>query len=92
SLQLTDYNGHMNETHYLEASSLATDRFMQIIGADADYIASGRSYFTVESHVCHLNEVHAGDRLTVTTQVLAGAGKRLHLFNRIWRDDVLAAT
>lgn len=88
----TDYNGHMNETHYLEASSLATDRFMQMIGADADYIASGRSYFTVESHVCHLNEVHAGDRLTVTTQVLAGAGKRLHLFNRIWRDDVLAAT
>ena len=88
----TDYNGHMNETHYLETSSLATDRFMQIIGADADYIASGRSYFTVESHVCHLNEVHAGDRLTVTTQVLAGAGKRLHLFNRIWRDDVLAAT
>ena len=88
----TDYNGHMNETHYLETSSLATDRFMQMIGADADYIASGRSYFTVESHVCHLNEVHAGDRLTVTTQVLAGAGKRLHLFNRIWRDDVLAAT
>lgn len=88
----TDYNGHMNETHYLEASSLATDRFMQMIGADADYIASGRSYFTVESHVCHLNEVHAGNRLTVTTQVLAGAGKRLHLFNRIWRDDVLAAT
>ncbi|QXI64267.1 L-carnitine dehydrogenase [Paracoccus marcusii] len=88
----TDYNGHMNETHYLETSSLATDRFMQMIGADADYIASGRSYFTVESHVCHLNEVHAGDRLTVTTQVLASAGKRLHLFNRIWRDDVLAAT
>lgn len=88
----TDYNGHMNETHYLEASSLATDRFMQMIGADADYIASGRSYFTVESHVCHLNEVHAGDRLTVTTQVLAGAGKRLHLFNRIWRNGVLAAT
>jgi len=24
----TDYNGHMNETHYLEAASQATDRFM----------------------------------------------------------------
>lgn len=88
----TDYNGHMNETHYLETASLATDRFMQMIGADADYIASGRSYFTVESHIRHLNEVHAGDRLTITTQVLAAAGKRLHLFNRLWRDDVLAAT
>lgn len=37
----TDYNGHMNETHYLEAGSLATDRFMELIGADASYIASG---------------------------------------------------
>ncbi len=44
----TDYNGHMNEAHYLEAGAAATDRFMELIGADADYIASGKSYFTVE--------------------------------------------
>lgn len=89
----TDYNGHMNETHYLEAASQATDRFMEMIGADAAYIASGRSYFTVESHIRHLDEIHAGDRLTVTTQVLAGQGKRLHLFHRLWRGaDTLAAT
>ena len=53
----TDYNGHMNETHYLEAASLATDRFMELIGAGPDYIAQGRSYFTVESHVRYLDEV-----------------------------------
>lgn len=89
----TDYNGHMNESHYLEAASLATDRFMETIGADAAYIASGRSYFTVENHIRYLDEVHAGDRLTITTQVLAGKGKRLHLFHRLWRgDDTLAAT
>lgn len=88
----TDYNGHMNETHYLETASLATDRFMALIGADAAYIATGRSYFTVESHVRHLDEVHAGDRLCVTTQVLASAGKRLHLFHRLWRGDALAGT
>ena len=89
----TDYNGHMNETHYLEAASLATDRFMEMIGADADYIASGRSFFTVESHIRHLDEIEAGDRLSVTTQVLAGQGKKLHLFHRLWRGDGrLAAT
>ena len=89
----TDYNGHMNETHYLEAASLATDRFMEMIGADADYIASGRSYFTVESHIRHLDEIEAGDRLSVTTQVVAGQGKKLHLFHRLWRGDGgLAAT
>lgn len=88
----TDYNGHMNETHYLEAASLATDRFMEMVGADAAYVAAGNSYFTVENHVRYLDEIHAGDRLTVTTQVLAGQGKKMHLFHRIWRGDVLAAT
>ncbi|WP_410218425.1 carnitine 3-dehydrogenase [Paracoccus sp. (in: a-proteobacteria)] len=89
----TDYNGHMNEAHYLEAASQATDRFMELIGADAAYVASGHSYFTVENHIRYLDEIHAGDRLTITTQVLAGHGKRLHLFHRLWRDnDTLAAT
>ncbi len=89
----TDYNGHMNETHYLEAASLATDNFMAIVGADAQYVASGRSYFTVETHIRYLDEVHAGDQLTITTQVLSGEGKRMHLFHRLWRKDgTLAAT
>lgn len=88
----TDYNGHMNETHYLEAASLATDAFMAMIGADAAYVAAGRSYFTVETHLRHLDELHAGDTLTVTTQLLAGEGKRLQLFHRLWQGETLAAT
>jgi carnitine 3-dehydrogenase len=83
----------MSSHHYLEAGSLATDRFMELIGADAAYIAAGRSYFSVEDHVRYLAEVHAGDRITVTTQVLGAEGKRLHLFHRIHRGDgQLAAT
>ncbi|MHA6325838.1 carnitine 3-dehydrogenase [Roseivivax sp. CAU 1753] len=88
----TDYNGHMNETHYLEVASQATDRFMEMIGADAAYVASGRSYFTVESHVRYLAEVTAGQRLRVTTQVLAGQGRKMHLFHRLWQGATLAAT
>ncbi|MEM1266466.1 MAG: carnitine 3-dehydrogenase [Pseudomonadota bacterium] len=87
-----DYNGHMNEAHYLELGSKATDRFMELIGADAAYVAAGCSYFTVESHVRYLAEVAPGDRLTVTTQVLDGAGKKLHLFHRVERDGTCAAT
>ncbi|WP_420333298.1 carnitine 3-dehydrogenase [Roseibium sp.] len=88
-----DYNGHMNETHYLEAGAAATDRFMEMIGADADYIASGRSYFTVETHIRHLDEMLAGERLIVTTQVLQGEGKKLHLFHFLRKaDGTLAAT
>ena len=89
----TDYNGHMNETHYLEAGSLATDRFMEMVGCDAAYIASGGSYFTVENHVQYLSELHEGDMLTVTTQVLLGEGKKMHLFHRLsGPDGEVAAT
>jgi carnitine 3-dehydrogenase len=80
----TDYNGHMNEAHYTEASAQATDRFMELIGADADYIAADQSYFTVENHVRFLDELHEGDALTVTTQVLQGTGKKMHLFHRLF--------
>ncbi len=59
-LDWTDYNGHMTESRYLHAFADATDRFMEMIGCDADYIASGGSYFTAETHIRHLDEAHAG--------------------------------
>ncbi|MDB6179282.1 carnitine 3-dehydrogenase [Paracoccus sp. Z330] len=89
----TDYNGHMNDAEYLRAASDATDRFIEMIGADAAYVAAGHSFFTVETHTRYLAEVHAGDRLRITTQVIEGAGKRMHLFHRMTRaDGELAAT
>jgi carnitine 3-dehydrogenase len=33
---------------------------MEIVGCDAAYIASGGSYFTAETHIRHIDEVHAG--------------------------------
>ncbi|KUF10761.1 carnitine 3-dehydrogenase [Pseudoponticoccus marisrubri] len=87
-----DYNGHMNEAHYLEIGAQATDRFMEMIGAGPDYIAAGKSYFTVENHLCYHDEVKVGETLVVTTQVVAGAGKKMHLFHRICRGEVVAAT
>ena len=80
----TDYNGHMNECRYLELFSSATDRFMQLIGCDATYIAAGGSYFTVETHLQHLGETQAGATVQVTTQLLEGSGKRLHILNRMF--------
>ena len=79
----TDYNGHMNETHYLEAASHANDRFMELIGVDADYVAAGRSYFTVENHIRYVDEMKAGEPLQITTQVLQGEGKKMRLFHHI---------
>ncbi|WP_147106558.1 carnitine 3-dehydrogenase [Tateyamaria sp. syn59] len=91
-LDWTDYNGHMNEARYLQAFGDATDRFMALIGCDADYIATGGSYFTAETHIRHVDEVHAGTVIEVHTQVLAGAGKKLHLFHEMYDGDRLLAT
>ncbi|MEL7124799.1 MAG: carnitine 3-dehydrogenase [Pseudomonadota bacterium] len=91
-LDWTDYNGHMNEARYLQAFGDATDRFMALIGCDADYIATGGSYFTAETHLRHLDEVHAGTRIEVVTRVLSGAGKKLHLWHEMRAGDRLLAT
>ena len=91
-LDWTDYNGHMNEARYLQAFGDATDRLMELVGCDADYIATGGSYFTAETHIRHLDEVHAGARIRVETQVLAGAGKKMHLFHRMYEGDRDLAT
>jgi len=86
-LDWIDYNGHMTESRYLQAFADATDRFMEIIGCDAAYIASGGSYFTAESHICHLDEVHVGAEITIDTQVLQGEGKKMHLFHLMHHAD-----
>ena len=79
----TDYNNHMNEAKYLQAFCDATDAFMRVIGADADYIAGGLSYFTVETHIRHLAEIAAGEPFAIDTQVLEGRGKKMHLFHEM---------
>jgi carnitine 3-dehydrogenase len=89
-----DYNGHATESSYLLMTSHAADELLGAIGIDAEYLRSGGSYYTVETHICHLDEAKAGDRLEVTTQVLAADEKRIHIFVRIARvdDGVLLAT
>jgi carnitine 3-dehydrogenase len=83
----TDYNNHMNESRYLQCFADASDALLRLIGVDADYVAGGGSYFTVETHIRHLDEVAALEPVKVTTQVLAAEGKKLRLFHRLWHGD-----
>ena len=91
-LDWTDYNGHMTESRYLQAFADATDRFMAIIGCDAAYISSGGSYFTAETHIRHIDEVHAGTVITIRTRVVMGEGKKMHLFHEMSDGERLLAT
>jgi len=83
----TDYNNHMNESRYLQCFADASDALLRMIGVNADYVAANGSYFTVETHIRHLDEVAALQPIHVTTQVLAAKGKKLHVFHRLFHGD-----
>lgn len=88
-----DYNGHVTESRYLQLFADATDALLRYIGVDAAYLGAGGSYYTVETHISHLGQLYAGDRVQVRTQVLGFDDKRLHLFHvlvRVGEDDPVA--
>jgi carnitine 3-dehydrogenase len=89
-----DYNGHMNESRYLQVFSHATDGLLAAIGADAGYVEAGHSYFTAETHIVHLAELRQGEAIHATTRILSADDKRIHLFHALVRDHdgVTAAT
>ena len=87
-----DYNGHMNEGHYLRVFSDATDQLLDWAGLDAACVAAGHSVFTIETHLRHLAEVAIGDEIAVTTRVLTGAGRKLHVWHELSVGDRLCAT
>jgi carnitine 3-dehydrogenase len=81
-----DYNGHVHESRYLQLFGDASDALLRFLGIDAEYLAQGGSYFTVETHLCHLRALAGGDHVHVTTQVLGWDAKRLHVFHTLYRD------
>jgi carnitine 3-dehydrogenase len=88
-----DYNGHAHESRYLELFGDASDKLYRYLGIDDEYLARGGSYFTVETHLTHLRETTAGERVVVATQLLDHDAKRLHVFHtlhRVYDDEPLA--
>jgi len=86
-----DYNGHAHESRFLQVFGDATDALLRHLGFPLD---GGDVYFTVETHLCLLGQACAGERLSVTTQLLDHDEKRLHVFHSLYRmgDDALLAT
>lgn len=78
-----DYNGHMTESRYLQVFGDATDALLQYVGADAEYIGKGFSYYTVETHIMNKKEATSGEPLVVATHLLSVDEKRIHLFHTI---------
>jgi acyl-CoA thioester hydrolase len=76
-----DYNGHMTDAAYATVFSFAVDQLMVELGIDADFRDQHQySIYTLETHLCYLDEAHEGQDLRVTVQLLDYDMKRLHVF------------
>ena len=90
-----DYNGHLNMAYYNVLFDRAVDEAYELIGIGADYVARRKhSFFTAEVHLRYLRELHAGDPVRVTFQLLDFDAKRLHFFEQLFHavDGWVAAT
>jgi len=90
-----DYNGHLNMAYYNVLFDRAVDEAYELIGIGADYVARRKhSFFTAEVHLRYLRELHAGDSVRVTFQLIDFDRKRLHTFEQRFHADAgwVAAT
>src|ERR1700751_13627 len=80
-----DYNGHLNMAYYNVLFDRAVDETYELIGVGGDYVTSrAHSVYTAEVHVRYLRELHAGDPVRVTFQLLDYDAKRLHYFEQLF--------
>ncbi len=57
----------------------ACDQGLALVGLGPDYVKQTNcSFFTMETHTCYLRELHAGDEVTVTLQMIDYDAKRIH--------------
>jgi acyl-CoA thioester hydrolase len=90
-----DYNGHLNVAYYHVLFDRAFDEVIYLLGAGPDYVKRERhSYYTAEAHVRHLRELHAGQSIRVTVQLLGYDLKRVHFFQQLYHatEGWMAAT
>jgi acyl-CoA thioester hydrolase len=80
-----DYNGHLNMAYYNVLFDRAVDEVYELLGIGAAYVRQEkRSLFTAEVHIRYLRELHAGDPVRVTVQVLGCDEKRMHYFEQLF--------
>jgi acyl-CoA thioester hydrolase len=80
-----DYNGHLNMAYYNVLFDRAVDEMYELAGIGEDYLKERqRSFFTAEAHIRYLRELHAGDPVRVTFQLLDFDSKRLHYFEQLF--------
>lgn len=89
-----DYNGHMNVAWYVHVFDKTMDAFLAQAGLGRGYAEKeGASVFALQNHLHYMREVHAGEELSVSLQMMDLDEKRIHVFLRMMNGaGVMVAT
>jgi acyl-CoA thioester hydrolase len=89
-----DYNGHMNMAYYNVLFDRGADEAFELMGMGPDYAKARQlTTYTAEVHVCYVRELHLGDVVAVSFQLVDHDDKRTHFYQEIRHSDGwLAAT
>lgn len=89
-----DYNGHLNMAYYSVLFDRAVDEAFAAMGMGPDYAATRRlTTYAAEFHICYIRELHLGDTVMPTFQLIDHDEKRFHGYQELYHSDGwLAAT
>ncbi len=83
-----DFNGHLNMAYYSVLMDQCADQAYPLLGFGPDYRdRTGCTTYVAEFHICYLRELHEGDRVYCTFQLLDYDAKRFHLYQELWHED-----
>ena len=82
-----DYNEHLTEGYYGVAFADASDELLVYLGFGPEYRAESGTFYTVETRIRFLSEVHKGAEIATASYLLGADSKRLHVHHDLLADQ-----
>lgn len=84
----TDYNGHLNMAYYNVLFDRGVDFAISALGMTQTYVKTRKlTIYTAEAHVRYVRELHAGQMVYATFQIVNHDAKRIHAFQQLHHQD-----
>ncbi len=83
-----DYNGHLNMAFYNVLFDRGCDGAFELLGMGPDYAGERKmTIYTAEAHVRYVREIHLGNRVRASFQIIDHDEKRLHVYQELLHED-----
>ncbi|HJP16369.1 MAG TPA: thioesterase family protein [Acidimicrobiales bacterium] len=79
-----DYNNHLTEGYYGVVFGYAGDKLLEELGFGTAYLNEQGTFYTVESRIRFLREIHVGAEIYTHGWVLGCDEKRLHWLQELY--------